>query len=374
MTPDLPPQHAVDLPGPVVEMHGDMHVTGTSDGAADLRMRLAPEIRPVRELSVHAIGDLRATYGDDPAELVPVAAWGVARTPVGELHLGRMPIPLWGLGLVANPGGCLDCLSDTTVDRVGFGTELLRHAVGASWDAGPDGLGTGTLLLGSMPTDAARKRALDADKSAWGYGLWSSWRTRADIELNIGLVDGWARFEHGDLRVEVEGVFLRGRIDQPISSVLGVEAPAVGLQQGGGALQVQWRWLAAEAGVASGDTAPGRGVNGEGQLNPPEDVLWSNLTIDQNHRIDRLHWRRDVGALTDTTWIRPSLTLPLGDRLSTEAWYVHSAPVVQTAEASADELGLTARWNPWRGLQLRSDAALLLSGDSRVEGYVAWLF
>jgi hypothetical protein len=344
------------------------------EDGTDLRLRMRPELHAGPDLHVHAIADLRAQMGGTDLEGVPVAAWAIAETPVGNVTAGRMPIPMWGLGLIANPGGCLDCISDFTVDRVGFVTELGGHIVGLAWDLDADDIVTGTLTLGQLPTDLQRRRFLDAGHDIWGYGIWSTWRTRSRDGLGIGLADGWIRFENGDLRIEAEGVFAGGRIRNPDSGDPTLVLPEVYVQQSGGAAQVQWRFLDVEVGFASGDTAPGRGIDGEGQVNPPDDTAWTNLTLAENHFVDRIQWRRRVGKLTDVAWVHPGLAVAPAESLALRTWFTASTPLVSTEETLAPEFGVTVTWEPWHGLQVRTDAAYLVDDGAYAQGTLAWLY
>jgi hypothetical protein len=253
-------------------------------------------------------------------------------------------------------------------------TELFRHNVGLSWDIEPASISTATLTLGQLPTPLARERSLRAGRSAWTYGVWSSLKGRAEDELSIGLADGWLRFEHAQLRLEIEAVTVRGTIGAPVPDVPGIRLPAVALQQSGGAARASWRALTVEVGAASGDEAPGRGVDGAGQLNLPSDTSWTNLTLSENYTIDRIQWRRGIGAITDAVWLRPSVAVNPTDRLELTGWATWSEPLVRTEEALTTEVGLTGLWHAWKGLQLRTDAAWLIDQTTLLEGTVAWVY
>ncbi len=365
MTPALPP--------PQIEIHGDLRLRGDVDAGADLRLRAHPELRMGQELELHAIADVRATSDGPKAGVVPVAAWGVLHTPVGDLSVGRSPMPMWGLGLVANPGGCLNCVSDHTVDRIGFGTELAGHVLGLAADTG-DGITTATLTAGRLPTDLQRRRHLDAGHGIWGYGLWSTWRGRSRDALRIGLADGWLRYEKGRARIEVEGVFAGGRIGQPQSPDPSLSLPPVYVQQGGGAAQLAWGPLSVEAGFASGDRAPGRGITDpESQVDPPHDQAWTNLVLADNHFVDRLQFRRQIGAISDAAWVHPAITVQPDERLVLQGWFTWSHTLVN-AEPLQPELGASVRYNAWRSLHIRMDGAYLVGAGGLVEGNLAWVY
>ncbi len=358
----------MDLPPPLeVELHGFHQVQAASVGELSTELRLAPMLSPVPEVELRALAAVHVDVAG-AVELDPVAIWGEVHTPVGRVVAGRMPLPLWGLGLVADPGGCLDCVSDVTVDRVGFTTELARHALGVAADLGPDDLTTVTALAGHLPTDLARRRALDADRTVAGYGVWSSVRWRSSDALLIGLVDGWARVETGPWRFELEGVAVAGRFT-PVAP--GLQLPEITVRQAGGAGQVQWRWLQGELGFASGDAAPGLG----GQpVDPPRDTAWTAFTVAENHTIDRIGWRRGLGPLTEAAWLRASAFVPVVEQVQLEPWLTWTLPLAGLDGRAPPEAGLTAWWRAWRGLNVRGDFAATLEGDWLAEGRLAWVF
>ena len=313
----------MDLPPPV-ELHGDVRVSGDSLGEADLRLRTRPSLG-VRELGVHAIADVQT----DKHPVALVAAWTTLETPVGLLHAGRMPIPHWGLGLVADPGGGLDDPGDFTVDRVGFATEFARHQLGLAYDRGH----AVTLTAGFRPTDLARRRALDVDRNAWGYGAFVTRGWRPGLEST--LVDGWGRFETGRWRFEAEGAWLHGHAQVALP---GAVSPVVDVDGYAAAVQLAWAWAEVELGWTGGQPL-----------------------VSEQHAIDRVSWRGT--GLRDTPWVRGSVAVPLGGAFTAEPW--------TTLSERGRELGLTTSFE-------RGGASLMLHAayaDSlRAEGWVAWSF
>ena len=79
-------------------------------------------------------------------------AWAEIDTEFGSLRFGRMP---WhfGRGMSFNDGGCQDCTSGTTVDRIALLTEVYGHQFTAAVDYGSQGLTTGQLSLGRYSSD-----------------------------------------------------------------------------------------------------------------------------------------------------------------------------------------------------------------------------
>ncbi|MCA9561305.1 MAG: hypothetical protein KC583_22300 [Myxococcales bacterium] len=64
--------------------------------------------------------------------------WGEWKTPVGLLMFGRTKSH-WGLGLLANNGGCLDCDFGDAVDRIMGVTKLFGTYLALGWDFPAEG-------------------------------------------------------------------------------------------------------------------------------------------------------------------------------------------------------------------------------------------
>jgi uncharacterized protein (TIGR04551 family) len=266
--------------------------------------------------------------------------WGEALTPFGLLVVGRMGMPKWGVGMLADPGDALDDDFDENVDRVGFATTVFNHFLGFSYDwnaVGPTSASAAGSLWGQdldlEPSDDvhtlsfALLRELDADavarrqragQPAFRYGAYVTWRTQQmDVPSywlgGIAGQDGTLSEEDliprgfsalaGDLfldlqaprwGLEFEGAYLEGAVSN-LSLVPGVLAEQVTLRQSGAVLRghvdllpEERLTLALEGDYASGDSAPGLGVappldqlsSQPGDLDGPQFSLPDDTTLD----------------------------------------------------------------------------------------------
>jgi uncharacterized protein (TIGR04551 family) len=359
-------------------------------------------------------------------------AWGQAITPFGAFMVGRMGMPEWGVGMLANPGDGLDDDFDENVDRIGFATTAFDHFLGVSYDwnaVGPSSAtAAGSLwgqdidlepsddvhtvsvaLLRHLDQDAVKRRKR-AGKPAFRYGAYLTWRRQeldvpsfwlggldeADGSLTEeDLVERGFQATAGDLfldlqaprwGLQLEAAHLRGSVAN-LSLMEGVEADEVSMTQTGAVLRAwvdlleeQRLTLAAEAGYASGDDAPGMGVAPPldqieaqaGDLDGPQFSLPGDATVDNfrfhpNYHVDLILWRQIVGTVTDAIYLRPSLKSRPHERLALEATWIHS----RAAEASStpggeahlgDELDLSAHWDVWHGLNAQLQYGLFLPG------------
>jgi uncharacterized protein (TIGR04551 family) len=384
---------------------------GESFSGGNLRLRLDASILIVPEISVHLRVDgldkvpLGSTPEGSPADrwtpsiyastsqrapsdsLALKQAYGQAITPFGAFTIGRVGMPLWGVGMLANPGEGLDDDFDQNVDRVGFATTAFDHFLGLSYDwnaIGPtsasasgslwgqdidldpsDDVHTLSLaLLRHLDEDAARRRN-SAGRPAFRYGAYVTWRRQemdvpsawlgqpSDGRLEADdLVERGFRAVAGDLfldllaprwGVQLEAAHLRGSVAN-LSLMEGVEAEPVSMTQTGAVLRAwadlleeQRLSLVAEAGYASGDDAPGMGVAPPldqleaqaGDLDGPQFSLPGDATIDNfrfhpNYHVDLILWRSIVGTITDAVYLRPAIRSRPSERLALELAWIHS--------------------------------------------------
>jgi uncharacterized protein (TIGR04551 family) len=131
----------------------------------------------------------------------------------------------------------------------------------------------------------------------------------------------WFRFTTQRARVELEAVYARARVDQP-SLVPGVLLDqAATSDQFGLAVETELAFGAhragIDAGVASGDDAPGFGafpVPGAAaprpgdldgaQADPPGDTTVDNFRFHPDYRVDRILFREIIGTVTDAFYLR----------------------------------------------------------------------
>ncbi len=246
-------------------------------------------------------------------------AYGHALTPFGAFMIGRMSMPMWGVGMLAHPGEGLDDDFDQNVDRVGFATTTFNHFLGVSYDwnaVGPSSAtASGSLwgqdfdlepsddvhtfsvaLLRHLDEDAVKRRER-AGKLAFRYGAYLTWR-RQQMDVPGYWLEGvdaqTGRLSEDDLQergfqavaadlfldllaprwgLQLEAAHTRGAVAD-LSLIPGVEADEVTMAQTGAVLRAwvdlleeQRFTIGAELGYASGDDAPGMGVA------PPLDQL-----------------------------------------------------------------------------------------------------
>jgi uncharacterized protein (TIGR04551 family) len=299
-----------------------------------------------------------------PSDVVKIRrAYGQALLPFGLLFAGRMGTT-WGLGMVANGGECQDCDSADAGDRIGLIAPLASHIFALSYDftgSGPIGTrATQNRFLDLEPRTQTRtatfawlkwygpeslERRRKANKSSFEYGAYLTHRSQdadvpgsylptaqpVDVSSTSAFVSRGFRASAGDVwlklslpygRIEFEAAALVAQVDQA-SLVPGIlfRAP-VKSTQFGAALETDFgdeRFsVGADAGFASGDTAPGFGVvqrpgartpqSGDldgPQANPPKDRSVNNFRFHPDYRIDRILFREIIGTVTDAAYVKP---------------------------------------------------------------------
>ena len=291
-------------------------------------------------------------------------AYGEVLTPIGVIAAGRTGSH-WGLGILTNSGDCLDCDSGDAADRIALLSPLLGHILAVAYDFSATGpfeprptsnrviavepstnVRSVTVALLRWRDDVARERRKKADKTTVEYGAYGAVRSQKDDLPTTYLpttqpfpitssqimmrgyqayaIDGWLRLTFPFLRVEAEAAYLAASVDQPslvpgvllhdkatssqIGAAVETEAAPKDNSFGGGL----------DFGYASGDPAPGFGVNPQpgarppqpgdkdgAQASPPFDTRVDNFRFHPDYRIDRILFREIIGAVTDATYVRP---------------------------------------------------------------------
>jgi len=291
-------------------------------------------------------------------------AYGEILTPVGYFAAGRMG-NMWGLGMMANGGDCLDCNLGDSNDRLAFVTSVAQHLWAVAYDfssVNPTALkkdGTRSLILDpttnvqsisfafmNVKDDNSRRRRRLADKWTIEYGLLASYRwqdndvpagylpttsTNALSSSSVmrrgykaGVGDVWVRLQGPMFKAELEFAMLGAVIEQPslLPGVL-LRDRATSLQAGGA---LETTIGAPESivnggvnfGFASGDPAPGFGAyppagvtstkQGEldgPQANIPYDTRVDNFRFSPDYRVDRILFNEIIGTVTDAFYVRP---------------------------------------------------------------------
>jgi uncharacterized protein (TIGR04551 family) len=354
--------------------------------------------------------------------------WAEVLTPIGALAFGRMPLPAWGLGLVTGDDADLDADWDHQVDRVAFATSVRDHTLGIAADisaVGPtSAVGSGARMPGqpidlglqddvfafsavfARETDRAREaRRIAERRPTFSYGLWATVRTQsvdfpgywsADPDdttewgeadavarraFSVG-ADGFFRLAADGFTGEVEALYVHTRLGDP-SVLTSVSLPpltgdgfAVALDLEGGR-KVRG---GASVVIASGDPAPGFGVappldqagSQPGDIDGPQfdgvdDLRADQLRLDPGFVVDRILWRRLIGAVADACIVRPRVRARLGDAVDIEASVTISAALYSSSTPGGHaflgvEPGIGVDWRPVRGFVSRFEGAVLIPG------------
>lgn len=311
-----------------------------------------------------------------PAEPIRVRrAYGEALLPFGVLVAGRTG-NTWGLGIVANGGDCYDCDSADSSDRIALISPILNHYVAAAFDFSSTGptqprpnqnrvIGiapitatrTFTLAILKYKSDEVRERRTKAGRSTLEYGGYFThrWQNKdipaSYIESNNPVVIGpsqvmdrsftatafdlWSRFTFPYGRIEAEAAILLANYDQgSLIPGLLLRDP-VKSRQIGAALESHFgpkndRYGGGlDLGYASGDSAPGFGVNQNPTGRTPRagdldglqnagryDTRIDNFRFHPDYRIDRILFREIIGSVTDAVYLRPHGKVDLINRES----------------------------------------------------------
>lgn len=366
--------------------------------------------------------------GQLPNTLIRIKrAYGEALTPIGFIAAGRMGHD-WGLGILANGGDCLDCDRGDSADRIAFVTAIASHLWAVAYDfsaVGPladrrDGarslvfepsadVRTFSFAVMNIRGDLARERRRRAEKVTIEYGLLASHRwqdfdvpaaylaTAQPVPLTPAQVvprgfsgtaiDAWLRLTWPSVRVEAEGGVVLANIAQ------GSLIPGVLLRDSFSSLQ----WAAAlevelgapsatfqggiNAGVASGDPAPGFGAFPQAgrapapgeldgvQVNPPRDTRADNFRFHPDYRVDRILFAEIIGTVTDAFYVRPWIQarmLALSSsslKARVSGTYSRALYASSTPGNSADlglELNASLRWESRDGFDILAEYAVLI--------------
>ena len=347
--------------------------------------------------------------------------YGEVSTPVGILRFGRMGSH-WGLGVTHNDGNCLDCDFGDTVDRVMFVAEPLAgyyitpmidiNAEGPSsyrsgsggqvFDASnSDDAHSAVIALARRDTESQARARLEAGQTVFNYGVHLTYRWQRNdpvdfygqpfteesvtkpTSTNTGYVarnaqmwtpDIWAKFERGNLRIELEASGIIGNISNVAQSGADATTPGknqgIGIMQFGGVLQGEYKLLdgalsiQAEVGFASGDDAPGFGnyprrkVAGADNITQPGDIdgpqyacpntgynggctdsMIKNFRFNRDYRIDMLLFREILGGVTDALYLKPTVKYRIADGFTAWGSVIYSRAVYMQSTPSYHVLG-----------------------------------
>ncbi|MFW5968440.1 MAG: TIGR04551 family protein [Persicimonas sp.] len=374
---------------------------------------------------------LTTTSQEPPSDALQLKrAYGEMLTPVGVLLAGRMGAH-WGLGMLAHGGDCADCDSGDASDRLALVTPLADHLWAFSYDVAYRGPTTSrsydTRSLDLDPSDNVhaitfagmrwnspleRRARLDADMATLDYGATASHRWQrndvpahwldssdeTDVDSNqvverdfsSWVFDAYVQLLHPWARVGLEAAYMTAEIGQP-STVPGVELrEPITSSQYGLALESDFGphdgplWAGLDAGVASGDSAPGFGstlgladeapVEGDlhgAQANPPRDNEINNFLFHPDYHVDQILFREIIGTVTDATYLRPHLTWHIAqlgpgrfraEGAATASWAVNEQSTPGDGRHLGVELNPSLTYEHKNGFSLTGDYAVLLPG------------
>lgn len=439
LTPSGRPLYPTPLGGGNTLTHGDfrLRVDGTAFspvGTAAVHIRV--DILDNLAIGSHPDAPPQTTISQEPVQAIAIRrAYAEMLTPFGLFTVGRMGSH-WGLGILTHGGDDLDSDSGDSADRVAFITPIAGHIWALAYDnafSGPQTLRpNGQRTIDLDPTDDVRAitfaflryetdeaihRRREAELTTVNYGATFSARwqrndvpasylpTAAPIDesqilyrgLRAFAFDSWLRLDFPKARIEAELAILQARIDQA-SLLPGVQytAPLDSFQVGA-ALETEFApgagrfSFGVDAGIASGDPAPGFGafpgpfdspaepgdLDGP-QANPPTDNRADNFRFHPDYHIDRILFREIIGTVTDAAYLRPHITWHIGNwgpstlrarfaTVASTALYASSTP--GQARPLGVELNPTLEYESYQNLSLALQHGLLfpLAGLDNVQ-------
>lgn len=318
--------------------------------------------------------------GDNRRNIAVKRAWGEVTTGVGQLKFGRMGSH-WGLGILANEGNGWDDDTGDTVDRIMFITKagpiyivpmVDKVSEGPIWSSANNDpvdaeTNAGTLHKGSDDVDQLTLVAVYRGELS-SAGVYGVYRYQPHTEASAMIGDVWAKTSFGPVRVEVEGVYLTGKILNftGVGSPVRIEATQWGFAA---ETEIPLRTLTPglDFGAASGDDTDAGTIN--------------NFTFDRNYRIALLMFRY-VGvlggtvtgslpgpkAISNASYVRPNVRWELYDNFWLDAAVVY-AQTMTKSEANQEgaygtELDLGVTWRLYEDFEAGFRYGALAPGDA----------
>ena len=319
-------------------------------------------------------------------------AWGeVTNRGLGQLRFGRMGAH-WGLGLLWNGGDGIDSDWQTNVDRIMAVTKLAGLYFVGAYDFAAEGY-TGLAINDpfQIPYDVAQddevdqfvfavarrmdKEEQETELQSGGWvlnaGLQFVYRAQKLSSANLSnpfllepntrsgttndfvrreseafIPDLWVQFLYGDLRLELEAVFVGGSLENSNNDAFAQEDFSI--LQFGFAFEGEYRLLDDQlgfyfnAGYASGDSnVEGLSLNGDPLSQSPggsrgADNI-STFRFHPNYRIDLILWRNIIGQVAGAYYFAPGISYdfirnPFGQLFGARADFIYSraATPIQT--------------------------------------------
>jgi uncharacterized protein (TIGR04551 family) len=335
----------------------------------------------------------------DRDPIVVKRAWAEVALPLGVLKFGRMPNH-WGLGIMNNAGGedpingtyNLDADYGDTVDRVSFsaiipGTQL-RAQVASDWDLTrlvsnqtADGVGreghpfdlddaddanSWVFTISKMDSPTELRDILDRGDLAFNYGLYMAYKTQSwDVDLTDfqqgGVLDAenfvprdlttytpdvWARVGYGGHLLELEAAFEFGTIDRLDDQGL---VGSADIAKFGAVGRYTWRGfddklkVGVEVGGASGDSwdndpQGNTHISNANLIGGAGDSTLSQFIFDRDYQVDMILFRHLLGAVTNATYVKPSLSYDLTNAISVRAANINSFAIRKGSTPGDDRM------------------------------------
>ena len=294
-------------------------------------------------------------------------------------------------------------------------------------DSGDDGR-TLAFKVVRLDNDDEIRRKVERGESSFNYGLYYSHRTQRYVYpawldqgftgdyssttttawkrrgANAHALSLWSRWLGPKLRVEGELVGIYGSIGNANTGSKDQDlGPAqLHMRQWGGALQTEYKHSSrfaygVELGAASGDGAPGfgnlpnRGVNNDPNPNRrpnygamegpqwgrPGDDSINNFRFNPAYLVDLIFYRRIVGQVTDSMYVRPNARWDIipglvldASVLYAQAQVAASTPSSASTEPLAIDSPLDPRHKGKKPLALELDTKLSLSPSPAFTGWI----
>lgn len=218
----------------------------------------------------------------------------------------------------------------------------------------------------------------------------AAYEERRDADLFT--VDAFGRYHLGGLVLSVEAAFIYGtfkdRAVQESDAVLtdpNLPLRTTTVMKWGGALELTYRLpgdyndasLGLKAGVASGDSAPGFGAldradsqRGYFRSDAEQDLRLQNFAFSPEYHVDLLMYRRILGTVTDSWYVRPEVSYRFDDKFNGTVSGTYSQAIFKRSTASCydpTETLCRAEDNPdasrIMGLELDGEVAYGLLND-----------
>lgn len=304
-------------------------------------------------------------------------AWAELYTPWVDLKVGRMGNH-WGMGLLANDGGCDTCDYGDTVDRIMVSTSKIDPVrISVAVDTRAEGFinrddDTHSFLVSGGYLGEVHK-----------VGAWVRWTRKPSDKANVLHADLWGKTRLGPISAELEAVLTWGRL---LETDIGIEDLRV--LSGGGALDAAlaihpWE-VGFELGLATGDK-------------DPTDAAWHTFRFDRDHDVALIlfeqplpQFERGDGADVDngnldTTrvmapegvsnafYFAPRFRIDARENLRFSIDLLLAAPLVKEQFVGSPKLygfeaDFGARWRLAGAFELGGRAGLLIPGDVFGEG------